>query len=99
MIPMNPDRALRFNDGVRYLLRDSTWDRDGPSPKERSLNNGVGATQIIPPSSGAASDPTNPAGWPKFDDDLSAARGILFGVALGIGFWSLLGGLLGTFIL
>jgi hypothetical protein len=31
------------------------------------------------------------------DDSLSAARGMLLGIALGAGFWSLIGGLVGIF--
>jgi hypothetical protein len=56
-------RALRIGEaqatrlGRLCFARQKRWAR---RPCSRS-------TQIIPPSSGAASDPTNPAGWPKFD--------------------------------
>jgi hypothetical protein len=104
MISTDADKALRPEDGHLYLLRDSTRDRDDHSPQEspfnesNNTNNGVGSIQIVRPSSETMSDPINAIDAPMYDDGLSAARGMLLGIALGIGFWSLIGGLVGIFI-
>jgi hypothetical protein len=106
MISMDADKALRPaagpgpESGHLYLLRDSTRDRDDHSPQEspaHNSNNGVGSIQIIMPSNEAASEPANMTSAPIYDDGLSAARGMLLGIALGAGFWSLTGGLVGIF--
>ena len=111
MISTDADKALRPalrpEDGHLYLLRDSTRDRDDHGPQEspsntsnntNNTNNGVGSIQIVRPSSETMSDPIYAIDAPMYDDGLSAARGMLLGVALGIGFWSLIGGLVGIFI-
>lgn len=111
MISTDADKALRPTlrpeDGHLYLLRDSTRDRDDHDPQEspssntntsNTSNNGVGSIQIVRPSSETMSDPINAIYAPMYDDGLSAARGMLLGIALGIGFWSLIGGLVGIFI-
>jgi len=93
--------ALRPENGHLYLLRDSTRDRYDHSPQENpsnTSNNGVGSIQIVRPSSETMSDPSNAIDAPMYDDGLSAARGMLLGITLGIGFWSLMGGLVGIFI-
>jgi hypothetical protein len=97
MIPTDTDRAHRQrfdpgpNDGHLHLLRDSTRDRDGYSPRERRLDHLVGSIQIVRPLCEASSD-TN--GVPIADDGLSAARGLIVGVALGAVFWAMIAGLI-----
>jgi hypothetical protein len=98
MISMDADRAIRSDDGHLHLLRDSTQDRDCHRPNERPLNDAAGSIQIIRSSSKATSDtanPFNPSDPAMYDDGLSAVRGMLLGVVLGIGFWTLIGGLVG----
>ena len=93
MISTDADKALRPalrpEDGHLYLLRDSTRDRDHHSPQEgqaNNSNNGVGSIQIIRPLNEASNNPVNTDDTLMYDDGLSAARGMLLGIALGIGF-------------
>jgi hypothetical protein len=108
MISTDADKALRPalrpEDGHLYLLRDSTRDRDDHSLQEgqanhsNHFNNGVGSIQIIRPLNEASNNPVNTDDTLMYDDGLSAARGMLLGIALGIGFWSLIGGLVGILL-
>jgi hypothetical protein len=89
---------LRPNDGLLSALRDSTGDSEGHDPNEGPLSNGVGSIQIVRPPREVAIGPSNVADAPMHDDGLSAPRGISVSVAFGIGFWSLIGGLIRFFI-
>ena len=102
MIPMDTDKALRqrftprTGDNHLYLLRDSTCESDGHTATEDRPGNGVESSQVVRPSDASA------AGTPMHDamadavygDGLSAARGVLFGSVLGLGFWSMVAGLI-----
>ena len=105
MIPMDTDKTLRqrfaprTGDNHLYLLRDSTCESDGHTATEDRPINGVGSSQVVRPSHASA------AGTPMhemhdamsdavYGDGLSAARGVLFGSVLGIGFWSMVAGLI-----
>ena len=90
--------ALRPNDGLLSALRDSTRDSEGHDSNKGPLSNGVGSIQIVRPSREAVIEPSNVADASLHDDGLSAARGIAVSVAFGIGFWSLIGGLIRFFI-
>ena len=113
MIPMDTDKALRqrfaprTGDNHLYLLRDSTRDSDSQTATEDRPNNGVGSIQVVRPlrepvtgvpmhdaTHDAMSDAMSDA---MYGDGLSAARGMLLGSVLGIGFWSVVAGLIGTF--
>ena len=109
MIPMDTDKALRqrfaprTGDNHLYLLRDSTRDGDSQTATEDRPNNGVGSIQVVRPlrepvtgvpMHDAKHDAKQDA---MYDDGLSAARGMLFGSVLGISFWSIAAGLIGTF--
>jgi hypothetical protein len=96
MMHPDTDRALRPDDGRLYLHHDSTRDRDHHGPRERRLDNGIGSIQIVRPLRATASDSAEAS---SYDDDLSAARGMALGVALGLGIWCLIGGLIGFFII
>ena len=105
MIPMDTDKALRqrfapqTGDNHLYLLRDSTRDSDSQTATEDRPNNGVGSIQVVRPlRDPVASAPTHDKMSDAiYGDGLSAARGMLLGSVLGIGFWSTVGGLIGIF--
>lgn len=86
--------APRRNDALLSWLRGSARNSEGSNPKVGPLNNGVGSIQIVRPSreTAIAADAT------IVDDGLSAARGIAVSVAFGLGFWSLIGGLVGLIV-
>ncbi len=103
--------APRTGDTHLYLLRDSSRDSDSHTPTEGRPNSGVGPIQVVSPQRApvtgvpmydATHDATHDATLdPMADavdgDGLSAARGILLGSVLGIGFWSTVAGLIGMF--
>jgi hypothetical protein len=97
MIPTDTDRAHRQrfdpnpDDDHLHLLRDSTRDHDGDRPTERRLDHAVGPIHIVRPLREASSDPN---GVPIADDGLSAARGLIVGVALGAVCWAMIAGLI-----
>ena len=95
MISTDADIALRSNDGHLYLLRGSARNR---GPNERPINDGVGSIQVIALPSGATSRPINKSDPLTYDDGLSAARGMLLGVVLGVGFWALVASFVGMMI-
>jgi hypothetical protein len=110
MIPMDTDKALRqrfaprTGDNHLYLLRDSTRDSDSHShtPTEgrpSRPSNVVGSIQVVRPLHAPSTSVPKHDAWQgaMYDDGLSAARGILLGSALGLGFWSMVAGLIGTF--
>ena len=111
MIPMDTDKALRqrfapqTGDNHLYLLRDSNRDSasDSHIPTDGRLNNGVGSIQVVRPLRDPATgvpmdDATHDAmSDVMYGDGLSAARGMLLGSVLGIGFWSTVAGLIGMF--
>ena len=86
------------DDGLLSALRDSTRDSEGHDSNEGPLSNGVGSIQIVRPSREAVIEPPNVADASLHDNGPSAARGIAVSVASGIGFRSLIGGLIRFFI-
>jgi hypothetical protein len=105
MIPVDTDKALRqrfaprTGDSHLYLLRDSTCDSVSHAPTDARPDNGVGSIQVVRPlRDPVASVPTHDKMSDAiYGDGLSAARGMLLGSVLGIGFWSTVGGLIGIF--
>ena len=104
MVSTDTDRVHRQrlgprpDDALLYLLRDSTRDHDRHDPGEPRRQYDFGSGQIIRTLREAASDPTDTITTGAANDGLSAARGMVMGVALGIVFWSVIAGLIGFFI-
>jgi hypothetical protein len=104
MVPTDTDRAHRqqfeprLDDGHLYLLRGSARDHDGHSAEEPRREHNVGSVQIVRTPCEPASDPTNTVNTQIVGDGLSAARGMIMGVALGVVFWSVIAGLIGFFV-
>ena len=98
MFPPDPDRALWPDDGQLYLLHDSTRNHDGRGPRANQFQNNIGSIEIVRPLRETESDPANAARAAICDDGLSATRGMLLGVVLGVGIWCMVGGLIGIFI-
>ena len=100
MFFIDSERALRQRfDPLLFSLRNSGPDSEGPIPKVGPLNNGVGSIKTVRPPREAAIETSIVADALILDDGLSAARGIAVSVAFGFGFWSLIGGLVGLFII
>jgi hypothetical protein len=104
MVPTDTDRAHRQrfeprpDDGHLYLLRDSTPNHDRHDPGEPRRQYDVGSVQAIRTLREAATDPSDKITTSVFYDGLSAARGMIFGVALGIVFWLVIAGLIRYFV-
>jgi len=103
MVPTDTDRAHRQrfesrpDDGHLYLLRDSTPNHDRHDPAEPRRQYDVGSVQVVRTLPEASTDPSDTITKRVTDDGLSAARGMILGVALGIVFWSVIAALIRFF--
>jgi hypothetical protein len=104
MVPTDTDRAHRQrfeprpDDGHLYLLRDSTPNHDRHDPGEPRPQYDVGSVQAIRTLREAATDPSDTIIPGMADDGLSAARGMILGVALGVALWLVIAGLIRYFV-
>jgi hypothetical protein len=66
----------------------------------RHLNTGVGWIEVVRPERTGAPAPEDSItlSLPQPHDELSSARGIAFGAALGLTTWAMIGGLIGMFL-